>query len=294
MINDLMIKSFLALTDTLNFTNAAKRLFLSQQAVSKHIAKLEEELACQLIFRTRGDITLTPAGKIYFTVFSQYMDNLANATVLVRNMTGTSKHKLIIGHLEMLDICMVLSSVIKRLKELYPDIELEYKGFKDYELPIALRENRIDLAITLGPEIEADGSVKTLHLTKVPEFLFCSREHPLARTAHSYLDFQNETIFLALPPSGDINQPLERMRMYGFPSKNLRCMDNLASSLTAVNMLDGVSFAVAGSNFLSNYATFPSPIFVNIVAAYNEKNPHAELKDLLRLIDEYHQDALSA
>lgn len=48
MINDLMIKSFLALTDTLNFTNAAKRLYLSQQAVSKHIAKLEDELECQL------------------------------------------------------------------------------------------------------------------------------------------------------------------------------------------------------------------------------------------------------
>ena len=104
LINDLMIKSFLALTDTLNFTNAAKRLYLSQQAVSKHIAKLEDELECQLFFRSRGDISLTPAGKIYFNVFSQYIDNMANATILVRNMTGTVKHKLIIGHLEMLDI----------------------------------------------------------------------------------------------------------------------------------------------------------------------------------------------
>lgn len=54
MINDLMIKSFLALTDTLNFTNAAKRLYLSQQAVSKHIAKLEDELECQLFFPFKG------------------------------------------------------------------------------------------------------------------------------------------------------------------------------------------------------------------------------------------------
>lgn len=289
MINDLMIKSFLALTDTLNFTNAAKRLFLSQQAVSKHIAKLEEELACQLFFRTRGDITLTPAGKIYFKVFSQYMDNMANATVLVRNMTGNSRHKLIIGHLEMLDICLILSSVVKKLRKLYPDLELEYKGFKDYELPIALQENRIDLAITLDPEMEENGSIKTLRLTKVPEFLFCSREHPLALKASSYMDFKDETVFLALPPSGDINQPLERMKTYGFSSKNLRCMDNLSSSLTAIDMLDGVSFAVATSNFLKNYATFPSPIFVNIIAAYNEKNPHPELKDMLRLMDEYHK-----
>ena len=131
MINDLMIKSFLALTDTLNFTNAAKRLYLSQQAVSKHIAKLEDELECQLFFRSRGDISLTPAGKIYFNVFSQYIDNMANATILVRNMTGAAKHKLIIGHLEMLDIRLTLSSVVKKLKQRYPDIELEMDGLDD-------------------------------------------------------------------------------------------------------------------------------------------------------------------
>lgn len=119
LINDLMIKSFLALTDTLNFTNAAKRLYLSQQAVSKHIAKLEDELECQLFFRSRGDISLTPAGKIYFNVFSQYIDNMANATILVRNMTGAAKHKLIIGHLEMLDIRLTLSSVVQKLKQRY-------------------------------------------------------------------------------------------------------------------------------------------------------------------------------
>lgn len=290
MINDLMIKSFLALTDTLNFTNAAKRLYLSQQAVSKHIAKLEEELECQLFFRTRGDISLTPAGKIYFNVFSQYVDNMANATILVRNMTGSAKHKLIIGHLEMLDIRLTLSSVVKKLKQRYPDIELEYRSFKDYELPLAIHDNRIDLAITLGPEIQPDHVVKTVPLTKVQDFLFCSKEHPLAQTSKSYLDFKDENVFMQLPPSGDINQPLQRLKKYGFPGQNLRCMETLASTLTAIDMLDGVSFAVANSNFIANYATFPSNVLVDLVAAYNVKNPHPELDDLLELIQKYHQD----
>ena len=223
MINDLMIKSFLALTDTLNFTNAAKRLYLSQQAVSKHIAKLEDELECQLFFRSRGDISLTPAGKIYFNVFSQYIDNMANATILVRNMTGTVKHKLIIGHLEMLDIRLTLSSVVQKLKQRYPDIELEYRSYRDYELPQALHDNRIDLAITLGPEIQPDLIIRTVPLTKIQDFLFCGKDHPLAKTATSYLDFKDENVFLQLPPSGDINQPLQRLKNYDFPVQNLRC-----------------------------------------------------------------------
>ena len=92
---------------------------------------------------------------------------MANATILVRNMTGTVKHKLIIGHLEMLDIRLTLSSVVQKLKQRYPDIELEYRSYRDYELPQALHDNRIDLAITLGPEIQPDLIIRTVPLTKI-------------------------------------------------------------------------------------------------------------------------------
>ena len=95
---------------------------------------------------------------------------MANATILVRNMTGTAKHKLIIGHLEMLDIRLTLSSVVQKLKQRYPNIELEYRSYRDYELPQALHDNRIDLAITLGPEIQPDLIIRTVPLTKIQDF----------------------------------------------------------------------------------------------------------------------------
>ena len=59
----------------------------------------------------------------------------------------------------------------------------------------------------------------------------------------------------------------------------------------AIEMLDGVSFAVANSIFISNYVTFPSNVLVDLVAAYNVKNPHPELDDLLELIQQYHQES---
>ncbi|MFQ9389289.1 MAG: LysR substrate-binding domain-containing protein [Coprococcus sp.] len=126
-------------------------------------------------FPFKGRYLLTPAGKIYFNVFSQYIDNMANATILVRNMTGTVKHKLIIGHLEMLDIRLTLSSVVQKLKQRYPDIELEYRSYRDYELPQALHDNRIDLAITLGPEIQPDLIIRTVPLTKIQDFCSVAR-----------------------------------------------------------------------------------------------------------------------
>ena len=128
-------------------------------------------------------------------------------------------------------------------------------------------------------------------MTKIQDFLFCAKDHPLAQTATSYLDFKNENVFLQLPPSGDINQPLQRLKNYGFPVQNLHCIETLSSTLTAIEMLDGVSFAVANSIFISNYVTFPSNGIVDLVAAYNVKNPHPELDDLLELIQQYHQES---
>ena len=42
MINETAVRCFLTLCDTLSFTETAKRMYMTQQSVSKYIAKLEE------------------------------------------------------------------------------------------------------------------------------------------------------------------------------------------------------------------------------------------------------------
>ena len=42
MISETLVRSFLTLARTKNVTEAARQLYLSQQAVSKHLARLEE------------------------------------------------------------------------------------------------------------------------------------------------------------------------------------------------------------------------------------------------------------
>ena len=53
MVNETTVKSFLTLVRVGSFTEAAKQLFLSQQAVSKQVAKLEQDLECTLLSRAR-------------------------------------------------------------------------------------------------------------------------------------------------------------------------------------------------------------------------------------------------
>lgn len=48
-----LLKSFIAVADEKSFSTAARHLFISQQSLSKQIAKLEEELGTQLFVRSR-------------------------------------------------------------------------------------------------------------------------------------------------------------------------------------------------------------------------------------------------
>ena len=56
-----LLKSFIAVADEKSISVAAKHLFISQQSLSKQIAKLEEELGTQLFVRSRP-LGLTEAG----------------------------------------------------------------------------------------------------------------------------------------------------------------------------------------------------------------------------------------
>ena len=62
MINFLNLEYFLVAAEELNFTKAAKKLFISQQSLSNHISNMEKEFDVILFNRTTP-LTLTYAGQ---------------------------------------------------------------------------------------------------------------------------------------------------------------------------------------------------------------------------------------
>ena len=60
------LKSFSAVVESKSFSAAAKRLFLSQPAISTHIKQREEERCVQLLTRSTKDVQLTEAGLLFY------------------------------------------------------------------------------------------------------------------------------------------------------------------------------------------------------------------------------------
>ena len=57
-MNQRQLDCFLAVAECLNFSHAAKQLYLSQAAVSQQIQSLEKELGFSLFVRTRHSVEL--------------------------------------------------------------------------------------------------------------------------------------------------------------------------------------------------------------------------------------------
>ncbi|MFD2403707.1 LysR family transcriptional regulator [Novosphingobium soli] len=62
MIDQYLLRYFLAVAETGNFSRAAKRVSVTQPTLSAGIAKLERELGARLFDRDRQGVALTPAG----------------------------------------------------------------------------------------------------------------------------------------------------------------------------------------------------------------------------------------
>ena len=73
MINFLNLEYFLVAAEELNFTRAAKRLYISQQSLSNHISNLEKEFDVVLFNRT-SPLTLTYAGQALKTRARELLD----------------------------------------------------------------------------------------------------------------------------------------------------------------------------------------------------------------------------
>ena len=76
-----LLRTFIALSETKNFTRAADRVNRSQSAVSMQIAKLEELLDCSLFERDKRNVRLTADGeklRAYASQLINLSDNLFN------------------------------------------------------------------------------------------------------------------------------------------------------------------------------------------------------------------------
>ena len=116
------LRSFLAVTQTLNFTNAARQIGVPQSTVSRHIVDLEDQLDVKLFYRTKRDVQLTEEGRTFLPYAREMLEAEEKGAEAVRQL-----HEGTAGRLSIAAAASgpVLMDCLRAFGQEYPDIVVD-------------------------------------------------------------------------------------------------------------------------------------------------------------------------
>lgn len=143
---------FLAVAHHLNYTAAARALYLSQPALSRQISLLEDELGIQLFERSSRNVRLTPAGEQLQKDLTRLMEELEQAKARAIQTAMEQARKLRIGCFDGAVVDDFLPQFYRCIHRCAPHIRtsLFRGGFQRNRE--ALEQGRIDILFTLAAE----------------------------------------------------------------------------------------------------------------------------------------------
>jgi DNA-binding transcriptional LysR family regulator len=153
------LRAFAAVARDGSFSRAAERLYVSQPAVSKHVASLEAELGVQLIVRDRTGARLTPAGQMLADYVLRAEALLANAR---RALTTGAEAQL--GTLSLaasgIPGTYLLPALLSRFHEQARAVELDFRVSTSGGSIELVRSHEVELAVvggmTVPQELESE------------------------------------------------------------------------------------------------------------------------------------------
>ena len=147
-------KIFYYVATELSITGAAKKLCISQPAVSQAVKQLEQGLGIDLFTRCAKGVSLTRAGALLYSyVRNGYETILAGEEQLVK-MMNLEYGEVRIGASDM-TLQFYLLPFLEKFHQLYPEIKVTVTNAPTPQTIDHLNQGRIDFGVVTGP-LEAD------------------------------------------------------------------------------------------------------------------------------------------
>ena len=129
-----------------SFTLAAKKLFVSQPALSASIKKIETEIGAKIFDRSTSPITLTEAGKAYIEALEQIYATEENLKNRINDINDLKTGSVSIGGSNFMSSC-VLPDIITNYAAKYPGITLNVVENTSENLKKLVLDGEIDVVI---------------------------------------------------------------------------------------------------------------------------------------------------
>ena len=150
LMNFVSLSYFEALARERSFTRAARQLHITQQSLSSNIAKMEQELGCQLVVR-HVPLELTYAGEVLLRYAAMFREGYTAMQQEFCDISQNQRGVLRIG-VTYTRGRAILPDIIAKFQTNYPAIRIDLIEDSNDALRRKLMEGDVDLAIANYPE----------------------------------------------------------------------------------------------------------------------------------------------
>ena len=172
------LNAFVAVAETASFSLAGERLHLTQPAISKRVAGLEQQLGVRLFDRLGREVGLTEAGRALLPRAYQIIAVLDDTRRALSNLDGTISGRLCLATSHHIGLHR-LPPLLRQFTRTHPQVTLDIR-FLDSEIAYEeVLHGRAELAvITLAPQTAPP--VSATQVWDDPLDFVVAPEHPLA------------------------------------------------------------------------------------------------------------------
>lgn len=178
MINEKQIRYLLTVVEEHNITAAARKLYISQPALSRLILDLEHDLGTALFIRDRGNLHLTQAGEIYLR---GCRDVLAISRAVSKKISDIKDSRS--GHITLgvtaLTGEFLIPYILNAFEERFPHVELNLMEERMTVLQEIIKNGKADMAFvyrTDEPDLEYQMVLENPVYLQVPPFFLEGKE----------------------------------------------------------------------------------------------------------------------
>lgn len=182
---------FKTVSETLNFTKAAKKLYVTQSAVSHAIRELEDYTGSILFQRLPKQVRLTSSGQL---LLKEILPILASCEALEKRI-GHLEEKAPVHIVSSITIAaFVLPRILKRFEELLPDVPVYVNVVSASNAIQILQKGEADVAYTEGPRPE--GPFICTPFADYPLKIVCAPGYPLSGRKIALPEFCSQRLLL--------------------------------------------------------------------------------------------------
>lgn len=171
-------ESVVAIAEEAHFGRAARRLNVTQPALSARLKRIEEALDARLFERDRGGVTVTPAGAVFVEGAERVLTAAVETATATRNAQAGLGQTIRVG---MTDVAayQIVVPALAAFRRTHDRARIRLVNDTTAGLERRLEQNMIDVAF-LHPPLHAPGLFEK-HLTSVPLALFDADPDPEGR-----------------------------------------------------------------------------------------------------------------